>query len=211
MGVVPSPDECISALQSHDLFIYFGHGSGEQYLSGRNIRRLDHCAAAVLMGCSSGRLSCRGDYEPVGVPLSYIIAGCPSIIANLWDVTDGDIDRFSRILLNGWLESVSSDCSELEMLEEFQNLTIAGHKGAKKVLKPTQKGKDDEVQSMQVERAVSENVFDISIRSKSTRGTVRTGSFIGEGRNTCRLPYLIGASPVCYGVPTTIKTKRTSV
>lgn len=211
MGVVPSPDECISALQKHDLFIYFGHGSGEQYLSGRNIRRLDHCAAAVLMGCSSGRLSCRGDYEPVGVPLSYIIAGCPSIIANLWDVTDGDIDRFSRILLNGWLESVSSDCSELEMLEEFQNLTIAGHKGAKKVLKPTQKGKDDEVQSMQVERAVSENVFDIAIKSKSTRGTVRTGSFIGEGRSTCRLPYLIGASPVCYGVPTTIRTKRTSV
>lgn len=211
MGVVPSPDECISALQKHDLFIYFGHGSGEQYLSGRNIRRLDHCAAAVLMGCSSGRLSFRGDYEPVGVPLSYIIAGCPSIIANLWDVTDGDIDRFSRILLNGWLESVSSHCSELEMLEEFQKLTIAGHKGTKRVLQPKQKGKGDEVQCMQVEQAVSENVFDISIRSKSTRGTVRTGSFIGEGRSTCRLPYLIGASPVCYGVPTTIKSKRTSV
>jgi separase len=211
MGVVPSPEECISALQKHDLFIYFGHGSGEQYLSGRNIRRLDHCAAAVLMGCSSGRLSCRGDYEPVGVPLSYLIAGCPSIIANLWDVTDGDIDRFSRILLNGWLESVSSHCSELEMLEEFQNLTIAGHKGAKKVKEPMQKGKDDEVQSMQVKQAVSEKVFDISRRPKSTRGTVRTGSFIGEGRSTCRLPYLIGASPVCYGVPTTIKTKRTSV
>jgi len=30
MGVVPSPDECISALQSHDLFIYFGHGSGKE-------------------------------------------------------------------------------------------------------------------------------------------------------------------------------------
>ncbi|KAH9290836.1 hypothetical protein KI387_034953, partial [Taxus chinensis] len=63
-GVIPTPEECIFALQKHDLFIYFGHGNGEQYILERNIKRLDYCAAAVLMGCSSGRLSCRGDYEP---------------------------------------------------------------------------------------------------------------------------------------------------
>ncbi|KAH9290839.1 hypothetical protein KI387_034956, partial [Taxus chinensis] len=126
-GVIPTPEECIFALQKHDLFIYFGHGSGEQYIPERNIKRLDYCAAAVLMGCSSGRLSCRGDYEPVGVPLSYLMAGCPSIIANLWDVTDGDIDRFSKVLLHSWLEAKSRYCSELEVLDELQNLTISSH------------------------------------------------------------------------------------
>ncbi|GLJ16473.1 hypothetical protein SUGI_0280570 [Cryptomeria japonica] len=46
----------------------------KQYIPQRNIRRLDSSAAVVLMGCSSGRLSYRGDYEPAGVPLSYLIA-----------------------------------------------------------------------------------------------------------------------------------------
>lgn len=64
------------------------------------------------------------------------------------------------------------------MLEEFQNLTIAGHKGTKTVLQPMQTGKDDEVQRMQVEQAVSENAFDISLRSKSTRGRVRIDGIV---------------------------------
>ena len=29
-------------------------------------------------------------------------AGCPAAVANLWDVTDRDIDRFSAALLEAW-------------------------------------------------------------------------------------------------------------
>ena len=29
-----------------------------------------------------------------GMPLSYLLAGCPALVANLWDVTDRDIDKF---------------------------------------------------------------------------------------------------------------------
>lgn len=33
------------------------------------------------------------------------------------------------------------------------------------------------------------------------------GSFMGEARKACFLRYLIGAAPVCYGVPTGITRK----
>ena len=53
------------------------------------------------MGCSSGALHAHGDLAPSGMVLSYLRARCPALIGNLWDVTDGDIDRFCRALLGG--------------------------------------------------------------------------------------------------------------
>ncbi|CAN1263567.1 ESP1 [Linum perenne] len=35
------------------------------------------------------------------------------------------------------------------------------------------------------------------------------GSFIAQAREACTLKYLIGAAPVCYGVPTGIRRKDT--
>ncbi|XP_048596928.1 separase-like isoform X3 [Brassica napus] len=102
-GSVPSAEELTEALQNHDLFLYFGHGSGAQYLSSREIEKLDNCSATFLMGCSSGSLWLKGCYIPQGIPLSYLLAGSPAIVANLWDVTDRDIDRFGKALLEAWL------------------------------------------------------------------------------------------------------------
>jgi separase len=31
--------------------------------------------------------------------LAYLHASCPALVANLWDVTDGEIDRFCTALL----------------------------------------------------------------------------------------------------------------
>lgn len=63
-------------------------------------------ATVVLMGCSSGRLVSVNQkkhqqrqqqiplyYEPEGIALSYLCAGSPCVVGNLWDVTDHDIDR----------------------------------------------------------------------------------------------------------------------
>jgi separase len=62
-------------------------------------------STVLLMGCSSGKLVSvnrkHSDsieetplyYEPEGVALSYLCAGAPCVIGNLWDVTDNDIDR----------------------------------------------------------------------------------------------------------------------
>ncbi len=91
-----------ASLSSREVFLYFGHGSGAQYIRARTIRRLDKCAVALLMGCSSGALTETGEFEPHGTPLNYAHAGCPALVATLWDVTDKDVDRFSHALLKDW-------------------------------------------------------------------------------------------------------------
>ena len=39
------------------------------------------------------------EYEPEGVVTSYLNAGAPCVVGNLWDVSDRDIDRFTIELL----------------------------------------------------------------------------------------------------------------
>ncbi|GAB4818181.1 hypothetical protein N2152v2_005227 [Parachlorella kessleri] len=102
-GEPPTATELAKGLQSHQLFVYLGHGGGDQYIPAGKLRSLDSCSAALLMGCSSGRLRLRRHYEPTGPVLAYLLAGCPAAIANLWDVTDKDIDRFSQALLSTWV------------------------------------------------------------------------------------------------------------
>lgn len=151
------------------------------------------------MGCSSGRFSPRGDYEPVGVPLSFLMAGCPAAIANLWDVTDGDIDRFSRFLLHKWLgtpNDVDSVTLERKVQDEAkQTMDVAGQHGSRKY-------------SEIIETVTQRDQQTILAKSNCGERWSRMGSFIGEGRNICRLPYLIGASPVYYGIPTSIIRKE---
>ncbi|KAJ0987621.1 hypothetical protein J5N97_005977 [Dioscorea zingiberensis] len=147
---VPSFEELASALQKHDLFIYFGHGSGEQFWPRKKIENLESCAATLLMGCSSGSLVVKGQYAPEGPPLSYLLAGCPAIIANLWDVLSNDINRYCKVLLDAWLRDESQAGS----------------------------GKE-----------------------------IRFASLMGKARDACRFPFLTGAAPVCYGVPTVILKK----
>ncbi|KAA6417398.1 MAG: cell division-associated BIMB-like, partial [Trebouxia sp. A1-2] len=110
-GEPMAPGPLAAALQGHDMFLYFGHGSGDQYLSARALRRMPRCASALLMGCSSGSLAKAGQYEPSGPVLAYLMAGCPVAIANLWDVTDRDIDRFSKEVLSKWIELVPEEGS----------------------------------------------------------------------------------------------------
>eukprot|EP00873_Tetraselmis_striata_P017910 jgi/Tetstr1/438174/TSEL_026775.t2 len=144
VGRAPPVPALASELQQKDLFIYFGHGGAEKYLPQSALRKLNSCAAALLMGCSSGRLRDCGDYESTGVVLAYLTAGCPAAIANLWDVTDRDIDRFSQSLLDCWTRQ-ADDGSAAELVG-----TIASSRGA------------------------------------------------------CRLPFLTGAAPVCFGIPSKV-------
>ena len=180
--------------------------SGDQYLPERYIRNLDHCAAALLMGCSSGRLSMRGDYEPAGVPLSYLMGGCPAAIANLWDVTDGDIDRFSRYVLQTWLGTLNGSYStvtsnrtssllsfgDVHSTSRQEAMEAAGGCGVKKNWRCVIEVEHDGMESEGSD-----------LLARGPRLTM--GSAIGEGRTLCRLPYLIGAAPVYYGVPTRIE------
>ncbi|CAG7948856.1 unnamed protein product [Penicillium nalgiovense] len=98
----PTEDEFRDALEKKDLFLYFGHGSGAQYIRGRTVKRLTQCAVTFLMGCSSGTLTEAGEYEPYGTPMNYLHAGSPALVATLWDVTDRDIDRFTTTAFDAW-------------------------------------------------------------------------------------------------------------
>lgn len=79
-----------------------GHGGGEKYVKGDRIRNLKKCAPCLLIGCSSGSLQDWGEYDTTGTLLNYTVAECPAILVNLWDVTDRDIDRFSKGVFQRW-------------------------------------------------------------------------------------------------------------
>ena len=101
-------------------FSYFGHGGGEQYIRSHKIRHLPRCAATMLWGCSSGLLRDMGEFDRIGTPYNYMLAGwwvilfallfvcipnrfdgcSPTLIANLWDVTDRDIDKLTQAVFD---------------------------------------------------------------------------------------------------------------
>ena len=95
----PSPQTLVEALAAKSIFLYFGHGTCEQYLPKRVMERLDQCSAVFLMGCSSARLTKNVMNQGRGFLLAYLLAGSPLAVGNLWDVTDKDIDRFARQVL----------------------------------------------------------------------------------------------------------------
>ncbi|OIR59101.1 MAG: separase/separin [Amphiamblys sp. WSBS2006] len=100
----PSESEFSSLLDS-DVLVYFGHGGGEKYIRSATIKKRTQTAIALLLGCSSGRLSHPGVFDCHGTPYNYLIGGSQCVLATLWDVTDKDVDRFTKTLLEEWLEN----------------------------------------------------------------------------------------------------------
>ena len=89
-----------------DVLLYCGHGSGEEYVSGRDALALARrCPAVLLMGCSSVALRARGAFHATGAALHWLCAGAPCVVGNLWDVTDGDLDLLTHALFRVWFAS----------------------------------------------------------------------------------------------------------
>ncbi|XP_032994487.1 separin [Lacerta agilis] len=105
VGESPSADQVPSALEERDLYIYAGHGAGARFVD--TILRVDCRAVALLFGCSSAVLAVQGNLEGTGAVLRFLMAGCPLVLGNLWDVTDRDIDRYMEALLKNWLKAGS--------------------------------------------------------------------------------------------------------
>ena len=172
----PLESEFRDFLESRELFLYFGHGSGSQYIRPGTIKRLERCAVALLMGCSSGSLTQVGDFEPYGTPINYIQAGCPALLANLWDVTDKDIDRFAQTTLEGWglferRQQICNDGSPVKRSAKQKGKGRAGKEGPKPL----------EEYNLQVRMSLDQAV--------------------AAARDSCILKYLNGAAPVIYGIP----------
>jgi len=168
----PDASEFETALKEHDLLLYFGHGSGAHYLRAHAIRKMDKCAVALLMGCSSAKLTEYGVYEPDGMPLSYLSGGSPAVVGNLWDVTDRDIDRFA-----------------LELMEDWGLLDLTNSAGAQ-LVKKAHKNQDGKAEDA-----------DRRARKGEKREPVSLDQAVANARDACWLKYLNGAAPVMYGVP----------
>ncbi|KAF6134600.1 hypothetical protein GIB67_025715, partial [Kingdonia uniflora] len=200
-GKVPKVEELASALKDHDLFIYIGHGNGMKYIPWYEIQKVENCAATILMGCCSGSISCKGYYNPQGAVISYLLAGSPFMITNLWDVTSPDIDRFGMSMLNPMFEKRSTSsgnctlCNSVVQEFELKNKRCNKRNG-KKVL-GERKLKEDRLNlncgHRQMIGSFISKARDASgfpnIPDSKTRIKLGTGAIVLE------MPSIIGISP----------------
>ena len=173
----PTQDEFSSALIGSDLCLYFGHGSGAQYLPNSILRKSDVRAVTWLMGCSSGAITENGEFEPHGTVLNYLMAGAPAVLATLWDVTDKDCDRFSLKCGEEWGLWEESASQKIELPKR-----PAGRKANSLVGKRSKRQRSVDVEHM-------------------GRKQVSLDEAVMRSRNACYLRYLNGAAPVIYGIP----------
>lgn len=173
----PKESEFERALATSEIMVYFGHGSGAQYIRGKTIRRLEKCRPTTfLMGCSSAALADAGEFESYGPVWNYMMAGCPAVVGTLWDVTDRDIDRFAGKTFEEW--------------GLFARGTFDG---------ATSKGKGKARSFAEEIEEVSRHERGDVVRNASLAEAVATA------RNACRFKYLNGAAVVLYGIPVYIK------
>ncbi|OXV08482.1 hypothetical protein Egran_03755 [Elaphomyces granulatus] len=170
----PSEDEFKENLASKNVFLYFGHGSGAQYIRGRTIKRLNQCAVTFLMGCSSGCLTEAGEFEPYGTPMNYMHAGAPAVVATLWDVTDKDIDRFAKTTFEKWGLIYPNNGDD-------PTVSVA---------------RTNESQSMERRGAMKSPSPDVELHE-----ALALDEAVANSRDSCLLRYLNGAAPVVYGMP----------
>ena len=171
----PTEPEVEACLRDHELFLYFGHGSGAQYIRGRNIKRLEKCAVTLLMGCSSGKMTECGQFEPYGVPWNYMHANAPAVVGTLWDVTDKDIDRFA--------------------MKVFTNWGLVSEQVAEEAVHGKKKGKQNVKSKAKKESAKATS------KRLASGPAVTLDEAVADARDSCVLRYLNGAAPVIYGIP----------
>lgn len=195
VGRRPSELEFQSLLSTKDILLYFGHGSGGQYIRSRKIRTLDICAVALLMGCSSAKLTEEDQFEPWGVVNDYLVGGSAAVVGTLWHVTDKDIDRWGMECLVRWGlftgEEGEKD-KDKETEKDDANREVGDGSPVKKSrAKGKAKAKIPEPESTQnMTQAVQERVS--------------LDQAVALARDKCILKYLNGAAPVVYGVPVSL-------
>ncbi|PON26363.1 hypothetical protein TGAM01_v204839 [Trichoderma gamsii] len=174
----PKESEFEKALSTSEIMVYFGHGSGAQYIRGKTIRRLEKCRPATfLMGCSSAALTDAGEFECYGPVWNYMMSGCPAVVGTLWDVTDRDIDRFAGRTFEEW---------GLFARGTFDGATSKG--------KGKAKSRDEEDDEMSLPGCDGAPPGDASLAEA-----------VAGARSACRFKYLNGAAVVFYGIPVYIK------
>ncbi|QIW98232.1 hypothetical protein AMS68_003750 [Peltaster fructicola] len=207
VGRSPTEAEFEEALSSSSIVMYFGHGAGSQYIRPRTVKKMANCSEVVwLMGCSSGAVTEHGELEATSVPASYLVAGgcnivssecrkCLAVVANLWDVTDKDIDRFSI--------AAGADWGLWSPPEDGKHSPVAvAIRGA---VRDTTSTPPVVLMTPKASRAPRGEVSSKTpARKRSRKADARLLSLseaVSRNRDACYLRYLNGAAPVVYGVP----------
>jgi separase len=209
----PSEKEFEDSLREKDLVLYFGHGSGAQYVKSKSVRRLypgqqdeisrkTGCATTLLFGCSSVHLTENGIFEPSGMLASYLTAGAPAVVGMLWDVTDKDCDRFAVKAGELW-----------GLWPEPQEIITPPPKTPAKTPAKKAKGKGrvaqlaDEVEGTRSVGSAKKGKRTAKMASDEggMEGERKRGCGLDEAvrdaRGACVLKYLNGAAAVVYGIP----------
>ena len=219
IGRAPSEQEFESLLTQSDILLYFGHGSGAQYIRTRTVKRISRCASAVLlMGCSSGAVTENGDFEPHGSILGYLAAG--------WSNSDGlprNIDE--NILESGGEgteeanEEQTSPCMavcgtlwdvtdkdidrfSVRLGEEWGLWpTLAPETGSSAIDKVPKLTKTPGKRGRNRTDTQNDAGYDRRARNAQRQTGKSLVESVARSRGECYLRYLNGAAPVVYGVP----------
>jgi separase len=207
----PTESEFESSLATQELVLYFGHGSGAQFVRSRSVRKLypgeadrekrPGCATTFLFGCSSVHLSDNGIYEPSGMLASYLTAGAPAVVGMLWDVTDKDCDRFA--VRAGELWGLWPESSETEVVPKTPG---KGKKGKGKVSQLVEQveGARGAGTAKKGGKRGGGGMLGEDVEMGEAKGMMRRiglDEAVGQARDACVLRYLNGAAAVVYGIP----------
>ncbi|KAK5123288.1 hypothetical protein LTR85_002718 [Meristemomyces frigidus] len=221
---VPSEDEFRTALTDSSMLLYFGHGSGAQYIRPRTIRKLDRCSEVVwLMGCSSGAVTEHGELEPSAVPLAYLMAGNKELLETTEEVpTDSEIIQpcESDKAKNGVCMAVVAtlwDVTDKDIdrfsLAVGEEWALWPASEASKLPTKTPKKRDllaapstpqQVPKTPKARKTPAPAKTPARSRSRPRQEAVRKKSLVeavARSRDACYLRYLNGAAPVVYGVP----------
>ncbi|ETN60308.1 hypothetical protein AND_008059 [Anopheles darlingi] len=112
----PSGTELGEMLNTSDVVIYNGHGSGMQFLHGETLMQRNINCVTFLFGCDSVRLYSNGLFtEMCGSHLYYNAAHCPAVIGALWVLTDLYTDIYSMLLVGNWMPSTNPQYKKLNI------------------------------------------------------------------------------------------------
>ncbi|CAG0917919.1 unnamed protein product [Notodromas monacha] len=104
IGTEPKADCIVRALESMDIYAYFGHGNGQQYLRQEVLEKAKSRALIMLFGCASCAISPEGPLlEPFGIAYSYLCIGSIGVMGMLYPVTDKDCDEIAKHIFRTFL------------------------------------------------------------------------------------------------------------
>ncbi|XP_075162614.1 extra spindle pole bodies like 1, separase [Haematobia irritans] len=191
VGQRPTTEELSNNFYKRNCYVYAGHGSGLQYITGRNIAKLQMQCVVFLFGCDSSRLHSNGLYSELWGPhLYYHAAMCPALVGTLMPCLDSFMDKVATEILSRWIAPKSPNV--IPWTEVDQHAWIKGGNIKRKL------SKDDGV-------TITSLVAAASCTTTTSMANYHSGSLCGilaRIRQRITEPKLYNTVPyVCRGLP----------